>query len=219
MNPIQQALATADKVIDAQNALEQASRDHIIPTVTGETSALAFLKWAVKRIGGGFHPDTRGDDYLALAPDGGVVGPTFNESEAIYFDNQIEQVFRFLPDPYAVTLDLVHADEEARVNRVTAHECFDCGGPLNKYAGLSCRATYLHKEEAPNTDPQDRVALVFTIDVTNLTPEQRGHIEAAVSAQLDDGTEDYPAVTYESGTFDHDDERDIISAVQVGLGF
>lgn len=66
---------------------------------------------------------------------------------------------------------------------------------------------------------EDRTALVFTIDVTGMTTEQRNNVEAAVSAQLDDGTEDYPApASYEYTVLDHDTDRPILSAVQVGLG-
>jgi hypothetical protein len=79
-------------------------------------------------------------------------------------------------------------------------------------------AVLLREWDADAGDAEYRAALVFTIDVTALTPEQIGAVEAAVAAQLDDGTEDYPGVTYEHAVLDHDSDRDILSAVHVGLG-
>jgi hypothetical protein len=88
----------------------------VIPAVTDYKSALEFLDWAVTRLGGGFHPDTRANGYIRS--DDEVTMQVFNASEAIFFDNQIDQVFRFVDDPYEVTVNLAIAFDERYVASV-----------------------------------------------------------------------------------------------------
>lgn len=61
--------------------------------------------------------------------------------------------------------------------------------------------------------------LVFAIDVSNLSADHIQGVIAAVSAQLDDGTEDYDAPKdYTHSTFTHDESTNIAGAIEVGLG-
>ncbi len=66
------------------------------------SSAEAFIRWCVREIGFGYHPDTRGADYENR--DG---TPSFTPEEAKTLDNLHEKAFRLLVDPYAVALDEV----------------------------------------------------------------------------------------------------------------
>lgn len=51
-------------------------------------------KW-VKRLGLGFHPDTRGKDY----------SPKFSKEDVAAYDRDMEQLFEISPDPYQAGID------------------------------------------------------------------------------------------------------------------
>lgn len=229
MNPIQKALDTADTVQAANRELERLSALQVIPTVTDSNSAVAFLEWAVKRLGGGFHPDTRGNDYLAFK-DGSVAGATFNESEAIYFDNQIAQVFRFLPDPYAITLDLVHVDEQERIDKVEYTLAVGVHPRTDSCNPGTCEidhAVEVHGETDLHGEPI-KTSLVIAFDVTGWSKEQIDSLATNAIIQGEEYREDrlegepdgsYPDVhgsTYE--VVEHDGDLDLTGVLHVGLG-
>lgn len=62
------------------------------------TNPAADFKALVRAIGGGFHPDTRGDNYTSL-PEGYTAGDV---------DRIVDAMFATGVDPYEATLDLIH---------------------------------------------------------------------------------------------------------------
>jgi len=69
-----------------------------MPAVTDEASADAFIVWAVREIGLGFHPDSLGVDYTDR---NGV--RCFSDDEARRLDDAVTATFEFI-DPYEVGL-------------------------------------------------------------------------------------------------------------------
>lgn len=73
------------------------------PAVPTDTpSALAALAALVEILGGGFHPDTRAEDYVNF----GTGSPAFTEDEAEAVNAVLDGIFAHLPDPYAATLEV-----------------------------------------------------------------------------------------------------------------
>lgn len=70
--------------------------------VADEASARAWLLVAVHYFGRGYHPDTRGGDYVDR--DG---TPTFTPAEAKQFDLQTERILDVLPDAYETAYSYV----------------------------------------------------------------------------------------------------------------
>lgn len=87
--------------------------------VQDEESAEAWLRQAVEHLGGGFHPDTRGDDYVD-----GNGEPMFPGEKALSFDNNMEKCFEILGEEriYDITLPLV---EDSLSIRASAPKTFD----------------------------------------------------------------------------------------------
>jgi hypothetical protein len=69
-----------------------------MPTVTDAATADAFVVWAVREIGGGFHPDDPPAEYID-----GEGRAVFAAAEAALVDAQLDACFRFI-DPYEVGL-------------------------------------------------------------------------------------------------------------------
>jgi hypothetical protein len=61
-------------------------------------------KW-VARIGGGFHPDTRGKDYVWFGK-GGL--RLFTDAEAAEYDGDMDRLFAIASDPYAHAVKAMH---------------------------------------------------------------------------------------------------------------
>lgn len=69
-----------------------------MPAVTDAATAEAFVAWAVREIGLGFHPDNLGVDYTNRD---GV--RSFTDEEARRLDEEVTATFEFI-DPYEVGL-------------------------------------------------------------------------------------------------------------------
>lgn len=64
-----------------------------------KAEAVKWLELCVWFCGGGFHPDTPGDDYINEDD-----RPTFTKAEIKLFEKARNAVFTILPDPYKVGL-------------------------------------------------------------------------------------------------------------------
>ncbi|HET6927456.1 MAG TPA: hypothetical protein VFI48_11470 [Hyphomicrobiaceae bacterium] len=64
-------------------------------------------KWATK-IGGGFHPDTRGKDYVLFATSERM----FSDAEAADYDGDMDRLFALAADPYETALCAMRDVEE-----------------------------------------------------------------------------------------------------------
>jgi hypothetical protein len=69
------------------------------------TRALAelFVRACVREIGPGYHPDTAGEEYEQIEPEGGV--PFFTPAEAEAYDALQAWAAAHLPDVYEVAVD------------------------------------------------------------------------------------------------------------------
>jgi len=74
-----------------------------IPEWEQEADRIA-AKW-VARIGGGFHPDTRGKDYVWFGK-GGL--RLFTDAEAADYDADMDRLFTIAADPYAHAVKAMH---------------------------------------------------------------------------------------------------------------
>lgn len=84
-----------------------------VPTTTEEAVKAV---WALEElIGGGFHCDTRGADYVTTtwAEAKGVSvptsEPTFSEADAAKLDKIMDAVFELVADPYEVSMEAFEA--------------------------------------------------------------------------------------------------------------
>lgn len=73
------------------------------PSVCDVLSAKAFIRWCVREIGPGYHPDTPFMDYRTECGE-----RCFSDDEARHLDLMTEHAFRFC-DPYIVGLEAVEA--------------------------------------------------------------------------------------------------------------
>ena len=78
-----------------------------MPAVTDAATAEAFIAWAVREIGLGFHPDNLGVDYTNRD---GV--RSFTDEEARRLDDAVTATFEFI-DPYASAVTAVMAVQKA----------------------------------------------------------------------------------------------------------
>ena len=74
----------------------------------GVTSAIKWLDIAVTFCGGGFHPDTRGSEYIDVT----TGEPTFYQQEKDYFDDRRQNVFNILGDELTYTISLLLVNEK-----------------------------------------------------------------------------------------------------------
>jgi len=66
--------------------------------------AYNFLNACITWLGGGFHPDTSADDYINIKTN----TPTFTATECKKYDKNMDKVFKLLPDPYALCIDVLN---------------------------------------------------------------------------------------------------------------
>lgn len=72
-----------------------------IPKVVDKKSARIFLRWAIKTVGMGFHPDTGFDDYVVCK----TGERTFSKEDAYRCDIELNAAFLILDgNTYAVAL-------------------------------------------------------------------------------------------------------------------
>jgi hypothetical protein len=71
-----------------------------------------FCGWA-EQLGLGFHPDTRGADYVEA--DG---SPTLTADEAAQYDADMEAVFDRTIDPYEVGLAIIEMEQQLHIKEL-----------------------------------------------------------------------------------------------------
>jgi hypothetical protein len=81
------------------------TRDVLFQPVRTNKAARAWLVACLEFIGGGFHPDTPGDQYIIVDASvayrtSRVVGRTFTPEEARKFDSARMGMFKHINDPY-----------------------------------------------------------------------------------------------------------------------
>lgn len=82
-----------------------------LPAWEGEAYEIA-AKW-VKIIGGGFHPDTRGKDYVWFNSDG---KPLLSDEVAAEYDGDMDRLFAIAADPYETAIEAMR-DADAVLDR------------------------------------------------------------------------------------------------------
>lgn len=102
-----------------------------IPTDT--LSAVGFVRWATKFLGGGFHADTLAPDYVEF--DGGSGRTLFTPAECSRFTYAVNAAYYILDDIHAASIDIGAAYAAAHggdaPNGLLEAECLKCGETFN----------------------------------------------------------------------------------------